>query len=331
MPLNKNSLIRYQILNDILQSSIRRGAEEILDILNERLRKDGYREVTKRTLYHDFVHMGELYGVEIANEQGLWFYKEQDESISSINLDSSQKAMLEMAIQTLKIFGGSSLFVKFNTIIHRIMTNSLLRKLDKEKIKQVIQLSDTPNDSGQNWLEVIFEAIVEQRVLWINYGSLGNPSGFREISPYLIKEYRNRWYCVAFDHISNSVRLFKLSRIKEVKSSTGSFLKSPEFSEEQYFQYSLGVFHSRFHDPQEVKLRVKGKIAQTIVEDPIHPTMKILGKDDNQDILISIVVYPTPELKNLILGYGANIEVLEPRSLRNEIVESLKKNLEVYR
>ncbi len=249
---------------------------------------------------------------------------------STIKLDSSQKAMIEMAIQTLRVFGGNYVFEKFGSVINRLISSALLRKLDEDKIKQVIQLSDTPNDSGQFWLEQLFESIINQQSLTISYKSLNNSSNSRDVSPYLLKEFRNRWYFVEYDHSSNSVRLFKLSRISKLQLARIPFFKYQQFSEEKYFKYSLGIFHSIEQSPEKVILKINGKIAQTIIEDPIHPTMRILTKNSDESIIVAFEVFPTPELKNLILGFGAQIEVMEPESLKKEIIWSLRKNLNLY-
>lgn len=124
-------------------------------------------------------------------------------------------------------------------------------------------------------------------------------------------------------------RLYRLTRIQQIEQSEEPYFIDKSFSPEHYFKYSLGVFHNHYQKPIEVKLRFKSFLIPLICETKIHPSMKIISQTEDE-LIIMIEVYNTIELKNLILSYGADVEVMSPTELREEIKDSLKKMLLVY-
>lgn len=332
MPLNKNSTYRYQIINGLLKSNEKRKASEIMKIVNERLYQDGFKEVTKRTIYNDFNSMQELYGVSIINEGGFIYYENRSDSINGFSLDSRQKSILEMALQSFRVYEGSTFFEKFSDVITRLLSGSLLRKLEGNENSDIIQISEVNETSGHQWLEPLYEAAVEQKAVNIRYTSFGNLPKERTISPYILKEYQNSWYMIGFLHEKGehgSIRTFKLNRIDALKPSITPYYKDPAFSKEDYFKYSLGVFSSNLSEPIFVILRFSKEISPLIREEPIHKTMKII-EDNEAGLLVSIEVYDTIELKNKILGYGEDVVVESPDYLRKDTYKTLTKALNNY-
>ena len=60
-------------------------------------------------------------------------------------------------------------------------------------------------------------------------------------------------------------------------------------------------------------------------------TRQIVRQLDNGEIILSFQASGSYEIKSWILSHGADAEVLEPASLREEIIEELKKNLTFYK
>ena len=212
------------------------------------------------------------------------------------------------------------------------MAGSVLRKLHQRNAPNFIQIGEMTGDTGQEWLESIYQAISDKRCLKIHYNPNNIESKIRTISPYILKEYRNKWYMVAHAKeikAENKTNLFKLFRIQKIELSDDLYYEDPNFDANEYFKYSLGVFHRHDLIPIEVELKFNKILIQLISENKLHSSMKILSKTEDE-IIVSFKVYNTVELKTLILGFGSNVEVLSPLELKEEIIAELKKNLETY-
>lgn len=332
MPLNKNSFKRYQIINGLLRSYHQYTLKEIAEKVNEQLEQDHLKTVSKRMIYNDIKNIENEFPVDVKHVRGKYFYVDKNDSIEKIPLSNDDKEVLEMAMQTFSLYKGSPFFDKFNNTINRLMAGSVLRKIQKNDPSVYIQIGEMTGDTGQNWLEIVYNAIVEKQCLIMQYGSYGSHTKSRTISPYLLKEYRNQWYLIAYCNEmgeKGSTNIFKLNRIRKVEKANSVFFDDPSFDKEDYFKYTLGVFHKNDAEPILVHLKFKKQLVQLILENKIHPTMEILRQSD-EEIEITLKVYNTIELKNLLFSYGANVTVLAPHTLRQELVLATQEILSNY-
>ena len=81
---------------------------------------------------------------------------------------------------------------------------------------------------------------------------------------------------------------------------------------------------------QRIQIKVDKNLYPYIETKPLHGSQKVL-KQDNDSVLIEIEVIVNRELKQLLLSYGCQLHVINPKSLSNEIEADLKKNLENYK
>jgi predicted DNA-binding transcriptional regulator YafY len=123
--------------------------------------------------------------------------------------------------------------------------------------------------------------------------------------------------------------LFKLNRIQKIEPCDEVFKIDDKFSPEDYFKYSLGVFHVHAAEPIEVKIKFDKKLIPLISETKIHTSMEIISKTE-EEMIVTFTVYNTIELKNKILSYGANAEVLSPKVLRDEIINIINNAKKLY-
>ena len=79
----------------------------------------------------------------------------------------------------------------------------------------------------------------------------------------------------------------------------------------------------------EVKIKFDKNLIPLISETKIHPSMEIISKTE-EEMVVTFTVYNTIELKNKILSYGANAEVLSPKVLRDEIKEIIINTIKNY-
>lgn len=332
MPVTKNARKRFILIDSILKSHKRYSIREIAEKVNEQLDEDGFAMVSERMIYNDIQMLQDEYPVNIIKKDGKYQYETRDESITNEILGQKDRELMEMALQSFSIYKGSGLFEKFDDVITRLMAGSVLRRLNKSDHKKYIQIGELTGKTGQEWIEVIYDAIVNCKTLTIHYKPYGRETKIRTISPYLLKEFRNVWYmvgCANETKHKGGTNLFKLNRIQKIEPSEANFVIDDKFSAEDYFKYSLGVFHLHGAEPIEVKLKFNKHLIPLICETTIHSSMEIISKTEDE-MVVTFTVYNTIELKNMILSFGANAEVLSPKELRIEIVKIIDQAKLVY-
>jgi predicted DNA-binding transcriptional regulator YafY len=342
MPINKKSFFRYKLIDQQLRRNKGMSFAELTEAVNEELRlleddaissNERKYTVSERMIRNDIEEMQNIFPVIITKKNGKLFYQNKEDSIDNFNLREEDKRIIELALQTFELYKGTPFFEKFDDVITRIMANSIFRKISKRDNKKFIQIGEMYNNTGQQWLERIYTAIAERNTIKIHYTNYGESSSIRNCSPYLLKEYRNKWYLIGYIHEAKKLEktlVLKLSRIQKIEDSNELFIDDSKFVADDFFKYSLGVFHMHGVEPIDVQLKITGSIIKLISEDKIHSTQEIISKNKNE-MIIKIKVYNTPELKNMILSFGENCEILEPFYLKNEIKDVIIKMQVNYR
>jgi proteasome accessory factor B len=79
----------------------------------------------------------------------------------------------------------------------------------------------------------------------------------------------------------------------------------------------------------EVALRFDAAIAPLVTETTWHPTEIVIHEDDGR-VLWRARVPGTVEIRRWILQWGAQVEVLAPPELRDEVAQTYRKAAERY-
>jgi predicted DNA-binding transcriptional regulator YafY len=78
-----------------------------------------------------------------------------------------------------------------------------ISKIIGKSESEILQVEEPVKAGGSEWLEMILKAIVEKHALQMKYHGFGKEEKTYSLSPYLLKEYRNRWYVVGFSVLSH--------------------------------------------------------------------------------------------------------------------------------
>jgi predicted DNA-binding transcriptional regulator YafY len=339
MPLAKNAFERYKIIDRHLRRNKGLTARELTEIVNNELYQferasnpDHSREVSERMIRIDLKKIPEIFPVEIIVRNGRHYYENTEDTIDNINITEQDKTAITLAMGVFARFNGTPIYDKFSDAVTRILASSVLRRINTSDTKKYIQVAEVSEGSGIEWLEKIYNAIVDKKTLKLHYRSFGDRTSVRTISPYMLKEYRNKWYMIAYApeiKYDDKTILFKLSRIDNIEDSDEDYYIDPSFNQDQYFKYSLGVFHMHNSQPIDVKLKFTEFAINLISDDKLHPSMEIISKNE-KEMVVQLRVYNSPELQNLILGFGENVQVIEPLNLRTLIKDRINKALLKY-
>lgn len=214
----------------------------------------------------------------------------------------------------------------YNTIS---VSNALL---NSQKIKDRILLEYVP--SGQDHLYTIIEAMKENRVLSITYYSYRKDEEYSfDVQPYCVKLFRQRWYMVALStytyYKEKGPRLYALDRIKSLQTTEETFEMPKEWSAEDYFYGCFGIIAEQSVKMETVKLKVKASQANYIRDLPMHESQKETERNDEYSIF-EYYLRPQYDFIQELLWHGEDMEVLEPLTLREQIIGKIEAMLNNY-
>ena len=338
MPANKYALLRYRIIDRLISSKSKPfpTKEELKEACEESLYGSFGDRISDSTIEKDLYAMrneGELgyYAPIKYNKQNNgYFYEEEGYSINEIPLQEEDLGAIKFAAQTLYQFKDIEIFQQFGSAIERIFDKIKTSPEGKEiKEEKFIQFEQSISDSGSEYLGPIIEAIKSKKKTEITYLSFKkNKTKSYILDPYLLKEYKGRWYVISWSDDRTDYLTFSLDRIQKIKLLKEKFEEVRGFDPDRFFKHSIGITEL---DGIPVRIRLKFSTLQGkyIKSRPIHHSQVII-KESSEEVLVEIFALQTIELVQLILSYGDNVEVVEPKKLRKRVKKTILNSLLKY-
>jgi predicted DNA-binding transcriptional regulator YafY len=334
MPVNKSAYNRYLIIDKCLQR--RNQIWTIKDLL--KAVADDYREtlvdgsgVSERTLKGD-IHNMRLpthhdAPIKYSRKKG-YYYTDPDYSIYKTPLTSEDLLVLHQSLHTLKSFRGLGIAEDLSELVQRLEHHL---PSDDSTTRPILQLEAVPDYTGSEFLKPLYQAIREEKPLLMQYQPYrAAQSTEKVIHPYLLKTYNGRWYLLAGNeskggHLQN----YALDRIKKLAPSSRPFRPTMvDFS--TYFDSLIGVTIPETNPHvQTIRLHITAGRAPYVLTKPLHTSQRIISNTaDGLEVELRLLI--NQELKTRLLGFGPDLQVLAPQSLRSAVYKLLSKALTRY-
>jgi predicted DNA-binding transcriptional regulator YafY len=328
MPVNRNALIRYRTIDKCLQNRRRKWTiEDLIDACNDALYEyDGIdTDISMRTIRLDLKAMrSDTLGYNapiIVSNKKYYSYEEEDYSIAKSPLTAQDLGILQEVSHLLQQFKG---FSHFNEVSE--MVNKLEDKIYSEQNQQASVIDFEKNDllTGMVWLDVLYKAIVNKTTLLLTYQSFKARAANDFIFyPYLLKEYRNRWFVLGMQKKSKEILTLALDRIHQIASlEKEHFTLHKNFEPQSYFANIIGVTRNTAEKPTLIEFWASSYHAPYIKTKPIHASQKIV-EEVKGGTHFSIELIPNFELERELIGFGDGIKILSP----NNIVRQMKRKI----
>ena len=213
-----------------------------------------------------------------------------------------------------------------------------LSSIKRSEADQVLRkLSTIFGKTSTNWLEVDFSdwsyandyfndfkiAIIERRIAEFDYYNSNGDKTFRRIEPVQLWFKSHSWYLKGFCLIKQGMRLYKLSRVKNLVVTDEYFSERDLSAAQDDFppdtKQDLGNVAIRLRISPEMKYRVFDDFGESSIEEQADGSF------------IVAVSWPVDNwVYGFILSFGEYIEVLEPERIRKIIMNKGKKIYEKY-
>jgi predicted DNA-binding transcriptional regulator YafY len=183
-------------------------------------------------------------------------------------------------------------------------------------------------EAFRDTIRTLNEGVLENGTVEIRYrtGRTGEEAT-RRIDPYKVWYHAGALYVIGFDHRSGEIRTFSIDRIQAIEATGDHFEIPDDFDFDHYTSSSFGVVA----DPAvPVRIRFTADWASYVDERQWHASQATRRLPDGL-LELTMEVGATQELANWILSFGGGAEVLEPASLREEVLASLKAAIANYR
>ena len=180
-------------------------------------------------------------------------------------------------------------------------------------------------------IEILAQAWVEQKKVRIRYQRFGSENFVNHtISPYLIEPsiWSDSLYVIALSDVTESLIPFRIDRIENAFLSGESFEIPADFDERELLKHAWGIWYED-KEPVTVKLCFSHTATRRVKESIWHPLERVENTADGGCIW-SAEVAEWREMLPWIRGWGADVEVIEPKGLREALKREAINLAELY-
>ncbi|ALO17452.1 hypothetical protein L21SP5_03859 [Salinivirga cyanobacteriivorans] len=273
------------------------------DELNHKLESDSkwHGETltrSQRTLQRDIKDIWELYNIEIKAKQDGKYYIISNEQQEFNN----------------RLFEAFDTFIALNI---------------KENVSKDIQFEQRRPQGTSNFSGLLHATQEKLEIKFLYQKFYEEEPEMRHIDPYLLKEFRYRWYIIGKDHKDDHIKSFGLDRIQGLEHTKVHYDSKSKNEVAKRYKDCFGIVSPNAEKPSKVVIsctKIQGRYIQAI---PLHHSQHTI-KETKDEIVLGMKVYLTYDLFMELLSYGENIKVLEPKSLVVIMKQKLKAGFEQY-
>lgn len=334
MPANKNALIRYKTIDICLRKQYKKWTlEDLVEACSDALYEyEGVRKgVSLRTIQGDIQMMrsdklGYNAPIEVY-DQKYYRYADKDYSINVMPFSQNDMQVLEEAVAMLSQLKDFNQFSELGDVVTRLQDKLAMAKTNS---KPIVHFDTVPGLKGKELISPIYDYIARNQTLKIVYHSFhdAQPQEY-VIFPYMLKEYRNRWFVFGARARDMLMYNFPLDRIVAVEPMDVPYQDKPEFDSEHYFDNIIGVSKNLKSSPRKITFWADAEQSNYIKTKPLHPSQKVMSENSKDgSCVFRIVVVPNFEMYSTFLSYGSGVKIISPsfavEYMRGKLAEAAK-------
>ena len=268
-------------------------------------------EVSVRTIYRDIDSISSV-GVPIFTTQGKGGgIKIDNEYILNKSLfDTNEKEQIIAALQGLEKTNEaykSELITKL----------SALFKIKNSNWIEIDFTSWRSNNTYQDLFNALKTAIINKNIISFSYNSSKGEKINRKVKPIRLLFKEQDWYLYGFCLLRNDFRYFKLSRMKDLKVLAMNY--------EDNFENIVLKREIKYENTVNIKLKFNKSVTFRVYDE-----FKAIEEDEKGNLYVEIKIPNNYKLYNYIFSFGSNVEILEPKEIRNQFKNMINEIAKKY-
>lgn len=297
----------------ILLDKKRIGAQALADMF----------EVSPRTIYRDIDAIN-MAGIPVRSTAGVGggFEIMQEYKIDKKVFSADDLSALLMGLSSL------SGMIRGDELVHALAKVRSFIPADRAKeielkVSQIcIDLRPwTGNSNIQPYLEIIKSALQENRLLDFEYIAHHGNKTARTVEPYQLVLKGNHWYLQGYCRKRNDFRLFRLSRMSNLKMKEGIFVPRDYQKPQLDFDDIWATMQTR------IKIRIHKSVMDRVLD---FCTYEDFSSDGDEHYMVNFPFAENDYYYGILLSFGDKCECLEPLHIRAEIKRRIHDTATIY-
>lgn len=189
-----------------------------------------------------------------------------------------------------------------------------------------------------DYLQIVINAMKKKVRVEVTYRKYNSEVvSHVNFEPYCLKLFNQRWYVLAHFHRDATIdkdeqdyfATYSFDRIQSMTLTEIKFEVREDFDAQEYFGECYGIYAGGDVEAQRIVIRAYNDQRFYLRDLPLHHSQKELHRGDNY-IDYEYYMRPTIDFCSHLLSFGKHVEVIEPQSLRENIVEMAKEIIQTY-
>ncbi|GAC1479530.1 MAG: YafY family protein [Ktedonobacteraceae bacterium] len=285
-------------------------------------------ETSKRTIYRDILALCEA-GVPIISVPGQGYSLMKGYFLPPLRFTTEEATMLLL---------GSDFMAKNFDAQYRLAAESASRKIEcvlPETLRADVQYLQgnirfigghmTPDSKEHETLQQLRRALLDRNTVRFCYHTRhrhDEQSGAqtREADPYTLAYFLSAWHLVAYCHMRQDMRNFRLDRIEDLELLPRTFTRPANFQ----------AYRGGGGEPRKMLVRVlfDKEVARWVRE---ARSFYVTSEEETEDgLLVTLLIRQSSEILQWLLSWGGHVKILEPASLRERLAAEAQAMLQNY-
>ena len=193
---------------------------------------------------------------------------------------------------------------------------------DAARLVAVLDLKLADHSRHHDTIKTVQLSLVHGKQLTGQYESPYEASPVKlRLHPYRLCLVKNAWYVIARPIDEESPRTYRVARFKSIRMLDDPSNVPQDFSLRDYFGNAWAVF--RGAQSYDVEVRFNSDAARVVTETVWHHTQSATTNKDGS-VTLTFQVDGLEEIANWVLFWTGRVKVLQPKALRDLVVEKLK-------
>ncbi len=202
----------------------------------------------------------------------------------------------------------------------------------KEHIPNFV-LTESREPRGSRHIFSLIHAIENNLIVELDYRKFDNTSKRRKLKSYGLKEFKGRWYLLAQEiegklEERGLIKTWGLDRCFDINITSLKFRPDANLDIKKIFKDCYGIYSNLEEQAEDVILSFTPEIGRFVKADPWHESQEVILENE-VEIRIKLHVVISHDFIEQALSLCENMKVISPKSLREKIVQILRKSIEI--
>lgn len=276
--------------------------------------------VSARTIYRDMRTLSEA-GVPICGNAGVGYSLVEGYKLPSLMFTKQEAIAFLTAEKIIEQITDDHTSNHFRQGMDKV--RAALRAIDKDYLHNMdnsiaVYSNKKINNDIPNLIQLILGCVSEKLVVEIEYTNVDDITTQRQLEIVGINYSYPNWYMMAWCYLRNEYRMFRLSRIKNIKITEKQYTK----------QHPLLESLLDCEDPQcltEVVLQTSKEISKHYADRCFFMGLTKEEELDNNTIEQTYMTYSLDIMARWVLANADSTKVIKPIEVKNRIKQIIKK------